>query len=362
MSEENFDVVTCNEGKTGGGQLIEFSCRPEDVEKVKKFLETIEVIDIPTTKKVCVGHGGYGRDTRFNIIQRKYAGGGCGAGGGYIEILEIKNPPDGRCGFIVHQYIACKGSIFIEFDNIKNAIAVWNDYSVWAGDLKKLSRYKGFIRLVKCGGLSPWFYAVGDQHLLDDFVFPDVITEDPIYRFGRKFIVRDYNGLTVIKTCMGMHFIKREIAYNKTKKYRVVYWDDGTIWDEYNTGGQTIRPLDQKELWIQDAVDKFHELLSGKSSKFTINFIDGSKFIGRLKLKDSKSHSAEGRYNVQITLKGGRIIKGEFDFAPTPEIPTVEDNLHKQAKDKGKEIKSIDSVVRILRGNKKWAGVYSVPS
>lgn len=362
--KKDFRVTTYGEAKTGGGQFIEFKCRPEDVEKVKESLKDIKAIWEPVTGHVSVGHGGRGRYTRYDIEQHEYAGGGSDGVCGYIEVLQIKNPPDGRHGIVVHEYNTLMGSVFTEFRELRDALNAFKKNG--ASSNPKL---EGFIRRVECGGLEPWFYAVGSQLLLGDFVFPDVITEDPIFRFGRRFVVRDRDGLPVIKTCMGMRKIKKRVGYygdEKEKEYRVVYWDDGTIWDEHGSS-QEPRPLDEKELWIQDALDQFKKALAGKITEFTIPFIDGSKFVGKLKLKNPKSKHAAGIYKVRVTYgtksKKKKTTEGEFDFNPTPEIPTIEDSIRHQAENKGCKLISIDSIVKEKgrRYEGKWAGVYNPP-
>jgi hypothetical protein len=319
-AKQRFDIYTHSEGKTGLGQLVEFTCHPDDVNKVKESLQIIRTVGIPTSGRTSVGHGGYGRYSRFDIAQHKYAGGG----NGYIEVLEIKNPPDNRCGLVIHEWNSYDGSIFNEFKSLEEAEAAFD--RLWGSQTaERMPTEKGFIRRVVCGGLSPWFYAVGDQHLMGDFVFPDIIGEDPVFRFGRRFIVRDRDGLPTVKTCMGLVLVEKETSSygHEKKKYRLVHWDDGTTWDEYMAVTQP-EPLDAKDLWIQDAIDQFRKLLTGKTDSFTIDFVNGSKFVGKLKLKDAKSTSAEGSYKVSLTMDDGKTKEGEFHFAPTLAIPTVE--------------------------------------
>jgi len=55
------------------------------------------------------------------------------------------------------------------------------------------------------------------------------------------------------------------------------------------------------------------------------------------------------------------VFEGIFDFEPTPEISTIEESIYSQAQKAGKQIVSIDSIVKILKGEKEWAGVYTVP-
>ena len=69
--DKKFNCCSHGEGRTGIGQLIKFSYpipdstsneeRGEITEKIKEFLATqIRDIDIPTTGRVNVAHGGYG--------------------------------------------------------------------------------------------------------------------------------------------------------------------------------------------------------------------------------------------------------------------------------------------------------------
>jgi len=350
-----FNCYTYSEAKTGAGQLLEFTCRPEDVEKVKEFLKIVRTIDVPVTGTVNISHGGYGKYTRFDIVQHKYAGGGIG----YIEVLEIKNPPDGRHGIVLHEYSGPGGSIFYEFKTLKEAEGTWEKFF---NGRKELGQCSGFIRSVPCGWMDPWFYAVGDQLLMGDFAFPDVMGDHPVYRFGRKFVVQEYDDLPVVKTCVGSVMVERGYYEREKKKYTQVFWDDGTVWDEY-CSTKKPEPLAENELWIHEATEKFQKLLAGRTDSFTIDFMGGGKFIGKYKPRDKKSHHLAGEYKVKLTLAPNQVKKGSFYFIPTPEAPTIEENIRKQAEKAGKEIVSIDLIMKVGRRDtkKKWAGVYKNP-
>jgi hypothetical protein len=367
MERKKFDVYTFGEAKTGGGQLINFSCHPDDVAKIKIALSDFRSIDIPTTKRVVLQHGSFGSYTRYDIKQHKYAGGGGGGCCGYIEVLEIKDPPDNRCGIVIHEYDNHNGSRFTEFQALEDALSAFEKY--WRNpreSKEKMRKCKGFIRRVECGIFQPWFYAVGDQLLQKDFVFPDIIEEDAVFRFGRKFILRDIDGLPALKTCVSTHITEEQSDTYSHKKYktRIVYWDDGTK-SSFTNDEDLPRPLDEKELWIQEAIDKFKQLLSGGLVKFAIDFIDGSKFIGTWRPKDKKSHHAEGKYKVSLVYKTPKgtekkIENGEFYFKPTPEIHTIEQSILSQAKDKNCELIRIESIIR-MKGKPysgMWEGVF----
>lgn len=363
QKKKDFSYYTHSECRTGKGQLVEFTCHSEDVEKVKNFLaENLRTIEIPATCAVeNISHDGYGRYTRYKIVQHKYAGGGHPGCGGFIEVLEIKNLPDKRCGFVIYSDMGSCDSVFFEFKSLEDAIKAFEkNWSVGRSIRKRMAEQKGYIRTVECGFLNPWFYAVADQNIVGDLVFPNVVVEDdPVYRVFRKFIVRDYDGLPTIKICLGCAYY--EYKKNQHKK---VFWNDGTTWDDYSSSN-IPKPLDEKTIWIQEAIDNFRNLIAGKTDKFEIEFTNGNKFIGRFSPKDKRRHHKEGRYKVRIKYKKGRktkTIEGEFDFKPTLKIPTVEDSLNQQTKDKGAEIISIESVVRTWwsKGrDKKWSGVYT---
>jgi hypothetical protein len=60
--KNDFSCTTYVEVKTGGGQLIEFQCRPEDKEKLKEIAKDIYIVHVPVTKEIKnVSHGGFGR-------------------------------------------------------------------------------------------------------------------------------------------------------------------------------------------------------------------------------------------------------------------------------------------------------------
>jgi hypothetical protein len=357
-------VCTHSEGHTALGQVIEFSTHPDDVQKIKEMLAIVRTIDVPVTGRVNVQHGGCGMYTRYQITQHEYSGGGPG----YIEVLEINDPPDGRCGVVLHCYSAYEGSDFFEFDSMKNAKLAWKVCWGSRDKYEKIKEQKGFLRDVCCGGWTPWFYAVGDQLIEGDVVFMDIDREDAEFRFGQKYVVWDEEGLPAVKKCMGTHRSNKDSeckACNHIGGLLVVFWHDGTWWrSDKSWKNPKPRLIEENELWIWEAVNNFKELLSGKSREFSIAFLDGSKFIGKWSPENKKARHAEGRYYGKITLKGGEVKEGEFDFKPTAEAPTVEDMLRKQAIENDLEVEKIE-VVKFIKPSgkrKKWLGIYPPPN
>ncbi len=171
-----FSSYTYSEGKTGGGQLVEFTCPPEAAADVKAFLQqNVRTINPPTTYKTKAGHGAYGMYSRYSIKQHRYAGGGPDEGGswGYIEILEIKNPPDGRWGIIINECTSLQGGVFSEWETLKQARAAFTKCQSTLSTENEFPKLPGFKRRVVCGALRPWFYAIGDEELIGDYSFPD---------------------------------------------------------------------------------------------------------------------------------------------------------------------------------------------
>ncbi|MFH1423833.1 MAG: hypothetical protein ABIG29_02685 [Candidatus Nealsonbacteria bacterium] len=367
---DRFSSYRYGEGRTGIGQLVEFACPTDvDVEEVRGFLKkNVRTIDIPTTGQVNVPHGGYGMYTRYQITQHDYAGGGCG----YIEVLEIKDPPGGRCGFVIHEYRGPGDALFSEWEALENARAAFKRYWGRHDSTETFPKLLGFKRFIPCGALSPWFYAIGDEELIGDYAFPEGLQDDPVYRVGRQFVVFDRDGIPAVKTCMGTRFVKKKQEYHPYKEYqyRLVYWDDGSIWDEANNcswwgdskHGEP-RPVEESELWIAEAVRQFRQLLAGKSTEFTINFTDGNKFAGRLKKADNRAPSAEGNYFLVVRLKGEKKPKeGWVDFKPTPEAPDIVQYVTQHFTRKGKEVECVEiKHSKAVKGGKKWKGVFLHP-
>lgn len=354
----NFSCYTHGEGRTGNGQFVNFTCRPEEVEQVKEFLKKICTVDIPNTGRVEIGHGGMGKYTRYDIKQHDYAGGGRG----YIEVLEIKNPPDGRCGIIINEY-NCGDSVFTEWETLKNARDAFTQQWGSCDTAKEFPKLEGFKRSIVCNALTPWFYAIGDEELIGDYAFPDGLQDDPVYRFGKRFVVFGRDNVPEIKICMGARFLTEDGSdgYGRLKKYhkRLVYWDDGSFFDAHNDTSNLPRPLEENELWIVEAIQQFREVLSGKKTEFFINFIDGNKFVGKIKLAN-KSHCAEGRYELQVKIKGEKnILNGYVDFKPQ-QFKNIVEAVVENYKKKGKEVEQVvvDSFRKINPKGKKWAGVY----
>jgi hypothetical protein len=355
------EAVSCYrwvEGKTATGQLVSFTVpsKSEAEDKVTKAeilaaLAKIRNVEPPQLHKTNVTHGGYGRYSRFDIKQHKYAGGH----GGYIEAIVVGNAPDEKHSIILHRYSSSYGSRFTEFKTVETLLSAWENCFV--AQRTEIEKLQGFIREVECGILDPWFYAVGDQEITSDFVFPSAFYDHPVYRVGRKFIVQtdDFPSTVEIKTCMGA--IETDTKSNwdhKVHRVLEVYWSDGT------KGGKA-RALEADEEWIDEAIQQFKQLLSGAHQRFEIPFVDGSKFIGSFTDTNS-SETGSGLYDVKVIAeKNGKQKESHAPrlvFKPSPECKTILAKLLSDAHSRGYRIVKILKCKKhpVLRG--KWKGVY----
>lgn len=363
---DRFSSYRYGEGRTGIGQMVEFTCPPDITEQVSEFLRTnVRTIDIPTTGRVNVAHGGYGQYTRYDVVQHDYAGGGPNEGGGwgYIEALEIKNPSDGRWGIVINECTSHKGGVFTEWETLENARAAFKKFWSSHRTEEEFPKLPGFKRRIACGGLTPWFYAIGDEQLIGDCAFPEGLQDDAVYRFGRQFVVFDYEGVPAVKTCMGARFVRRKRDYHPydEQQYRLVYWDDGSVWDESNGHDGSPRPAEEGEMWIAEAVQQFRQLLAGKSAEFTINFTDGNKFVGKLVRANRRVPCVEGNYFLVVRLKDKKKpLEGWVnDFKPTKDAPDIVQYVTKRYAQSGQEVEHVEvKKCKTEKGGKKWSGVF----
>ncbi len=317
---EEFTITTDVELNTGGGQFLSVTCRPEDADKIKDFFKSVKRVEIPDAKTVTLGHGAYGAYSRYQIVQHKYVGAGYPGNGGFIEVLEIKNPPENRCGTIIN-VLGNNGYFFYEFRSLESAIKAYDGekISFFDGAVPKDPTGIGLIRKVVCGWFDPWFYAVANQALFGDFVFPNTIGIDhPIFRFGKKFVVADYAGHKEIKTCIAVSEEEEErYSDGKKQKYLIVWWNDGTYWSESSDFFNRPRFLEEKDLWIQDAIDAFRKVLSGEISEFSVN-------TNRAKIAVKVDTQSRNKSNIRIKSKKAKgATKSRVIVTNTEEWPGV---------------------------------------
>ena len=368
------DAFSCKrffEVRTGGGQLLQatVACprgfdnasREEQERRLTACLAEVHHFAEPLTQDVesCdVEHGSYSMQSRFKLKQRGYAGGE----GGYAEALQIENPLDGRCPFVLHDYMNGH-HYFQEYETLEDLLAAWKA-GLWWKESRDLKDQKGFKRRVACGIMKPWFYAVGHQRIVGDSVWPEHFNETPSFRHGEKYVVecRHGQGAPDVKTCIHVHEEKNDRYATTT-----VYWSDGS-WTEYH--GDNIRPFEIGERWIAEAISEFRNLLAGGKKQFQIPFEDGGRVtvkyeppaIGAKGRKDKK-----GWYWVKVvTEKEGETITKEGLIRFDPDLDhesNVAQKLVNSCREKGLRVKKIEKSFRRTGrgGNVSWRGVWPNP-
>lgn len=222
---------------SGSGQVLHLLCEPGKEGDIRAAIAMAHEISVPVAGPVSeMGHGCYASYSRYQMTQHGYGGGQDEVGGAYTEVLEIHSPPDGRCGVVIHQarYGSCSGGpghTFWEFADVDAAVAAF--------EAREFS--KGCLREVQCGHLTPWFYAVGNEHLVGDFALACGLEDDPVYRLGCLCRVPSgKGGQSVIKTCMGTRYTEEKVRdfthghlTDGIRHYRLICFHDGTMWDEF---------------------------------------------------------------------------------------------------------------------------------
>lgn len=230
------------------GGVATLSIRSEHAEEIATLIaEHVVSIRLPANEGR-VAKGGYVQFSRYHIEQHQYAGGGHSGNGGYIEVLEIHDAPEGRHPFIIYaseeQPLNPPRSLFVEFHTLEETIAA---YERLCGknreDITKIApTLLGFRRLVQCGYLTPWFYAVGNQEILGDFAIIPGWGNDPMYRIGAWYLVTTEREGTRVKVCMGARVTSNPLSNNRGADVRrYVLWHDGTHWEGHGMPPQLCR-------------------------------------------------------------------------------------------------------------------------
>lgn len=118
-------------------------------------------------------HTGFVSENQYEIVEHKYVGGDDPPCGGLRNVLEIKNPPAGRCGVIIHEYLRnadSHESRFSEWRSLREALAAFEKH--WGSPFKRFEQMPGFLRAVECDQQAPWFLAKPEEHAPGDYVAP----------------------------------------------------------------------------------------------------------------------------------------------------------------------------------------------
>lgn len=282
------DTHTCGECLTGAGQMINVTCNYGNLKNVQEFVkDNIWSANFPTTRQSSTTHGSYGAYSRYQLKQHHYAGGGSG----YVEVLEILDAPGERHNIVINMRYEEKTSFF-EWETLEKATLTFEKYCQGCFHYKEFEKQDGFKRKINCYLLIPWFYAVGDEVLVGDYAFPTGLQDDPVFRFGEKFIYTDCEHNMSIKTCLGARVIEDYEedyrGHGKLKIYRLVFFNDGSVWNEYKDPENMPQVITENDVWIDEAMQKFRNFLTGNTKEFEINLTNGQKFIGRWNLDKTK--------------------------------------------------------------------------
>jgi hypothetical protein len=356
------------EAFTAKGSIVKASVLEGHQEAFKQALAQVERVDYPVTQLVSVKHGGYCQYSRFQIKQHRYAGGD-GVDSGFIEVLEISDPPDGRHGILVYDYCSGGASWFYEFETLDQATSAFERAWGIRNSQGEIVAQPGMTRSVRCGKLIPWFYAIDREQLYGDFTLPSGVSDHPVYRLGARFAVKvrsnlDFKDYDVFKTCLGCRVVpyvpdRLTAAYSsnyndKNKLMCIIYWDDATE-SHVIDGQEGPRPVDGQEVWIDKAMQEFRKFLQGRTKEFEVNLLNGDKLTA--KLKPGREHDEAGRYHARVTFDNGKQVEGPFDFTPTAELPSTRAFIIDRFS------KSVITQIEVKlqdkqKKNKKWGGVF----
>lgn len=224
------------------GRMLRYEATDAEHEAIAGIVGSLKNIRIAETRTMTAVDKSPARFTRYHITQHRYMG----AQGGYIEVLEIHDAPDGRCPYVVHVFNVGDGSVVYEFDSVASAVAglsvcvtsltLRDDMPSSSGIRKSVP---GCLRHFICGPLTPWFYAVGHQPLIGDYAVAAGFEDDPYFRLGRRYKVFGSLGKDsdfTSKVCLGSrlewHNQPSDRQHDRMEQVRVVYWDDGSTWPE----------------------------------------------------------------------------------------------------------------------------------
>lgn len=280
-----------------------------------------------------------------------------------IDLFKISDPPNGYNDNIVSliwDSLNCaREHIFTEWENFEDATLAFKEIKktcshaidIFGFNFQEL---KGFKRLVNCKNLHPWFFALETDDIAGDYILPSGLISDTFYECGKSFIVWNNKQFLSIKTCLGMRYVGEN---------RLIYFDDGSVWDENYYSSRHLpspRPITEKELWIEEAVQQFRSFLSGKNKEFTINFIDGNKFVGKLFRGKHKTACSEGDYYISVVIAGKKKQKkGWVNFVPSEESPNVISEVVNEFAKLSQTVTHVEIIAsNIKKGGKKWKGVF----
>lgn len=309
------------------GKVYSLWCESGEEEVVKKAFKNISGLQERVTQPVEGGSSWKNLvPSRYSVKEHEYSGSGHPGAGGYIQILEVEDAPDNRQPIVTfwHKESGLEiSSGFTEWESIEYAKSAFKMHFPWRIDFKKVKKMPGFVRNVESNYLIPWFYAVGKQIIIGDYVFPENLQNDPVYKIGRKFVLTEYNGKTSIKTCLGCFF---------SRDKREVIWEDGTTWSDWRYSGN---PVPLEETPFKSNLSSIVRCLNESKESFDIFLSDGRILKGRMEKQANKNLA--GDYRVRVFLKDffSSPETEEIEFEPTRECPTILRYLQKKYRKEG---------------------------
>jgi hypothetical protein len=274
-----------------------------------------------------------------------------------------------------------RDAYFVEWEDDASALAGLRRFASAATfeQIPEEERHsKGFIRAVNLGELQPWFYATGEAQLWGDYAFPEHLAGHPVFTPGRRFIVPtkqmwlDEVAHTTVKTSMGAY--TREVTpksyggWGRTEEgephiQTTVQWSDGSLTKITPETPQQLLPLPiETQPWVAEAYAGVQAALGGRALSFTVNFADGSKFVGRYVEAQGHKSDPEGEYFVTVAMADETTRQGRVTFTPTAELPSVRSFMHDRYTKSGHLYThmSVESL-ETKRNGKKAGGIFHTP-
>lgn len=175
-------------------------------------------------------------------------------------------------------------------------------------------------------------------------------------------------------TCLGVIKSRSGDGYSEQALF-----DDLTVVDALS---DNVRPLLEEDLWFDEAVRSFREMLAGKHDKIEIPLMDMGKITAKYVPPDKAGRTKAGLYYVHFKFW---MADGEerdttkykkpwgIEFKPTAEEPTILHTFEKsfakarqEALDQGKEVRDEFEILSIQRApgkaSKAWCGVFGEPN
>lgn len=367
MRKPRNGAYTHVECHTADGQVVRVECPYDKKEEIQKFLsENVYYVSLPVSRKVETSHGCYVEYSRYEIKQHDYKA----SMTSYIEVLEIKDAPSGRANVVINAHSG-NTSFFCEWEDLESARKAWKE-SWNISDAEDMApKLPGFKRFVPCTLLTPWFYAVGNEELVGDYVMPHGIEDDPVFRLGRPFLFfRQEEGeepSQSVKICLGArHFLKESQRYYHGEKEEhlttLAVFDDGSTWESGSNKRKPV-PLEDDSQWQTEAWQQFRKFLAGDSKDVDIRFFDGQRFSGHWGFDKSQVISQPGNFLVSAMIKGKKeaTVGWIEDFKPSEEHPTIIAWAEYKLGQTGKILERLEIKNFKPKGSeesKKWSGIY----